>query len=295
MAGNSWIIVANRYSGKGRAPSRSANLRRILEYNGDLVFEVNETDRDSSLSLLLRAIESRLPDGLLVVGGDGLVNDVVNVLHRAFDQIPMVVVPEGTGNDFARTCATYGLSDEEIVHLIQNREPHQLDLLRINGRVCVEIAATGFDAEVNRRANSFKRVRGKIKYVIAMIQEISRMKPIRYRLSMDGEQSNFEAIFVAVANSSSYGGGMRISPNSRPDDGLVEVAFLHPVGRVELLRVFPRVFSGSHINHPKFRILQGRSGRLEADTSVFADGEDFGKLPVAFEVVAGALKAWRYS
>ena len=110
---------------------------------------------------------------------------------------------------------------------------------------------------------------------------------------LDGTEETFDAIFVAIANSASYGGGMRISPDSLPDDGVVEIAVLQPVGRLELLKVFPRVFSGTHVNHPKFRRYSGMKGRLEAQTSVFADGEDFGILPIDFEVLPKALSVWR--
>ncbi|MFM2126744.1 MAG: hypothetical protein RL287_222 [Actinomycetota bacterium] len=287
-----WVIVSNRFSGKGRASARSAKLRELLEGFSHQVLEVNEETLEASQSSLREALSTHSPRGVLIVGGDGLVNSVVTLLHESQKNFPVVVVPEGTGNDFARTCGTFSLSDSEILDLIITREPERLDLLLINGRPCVEIAATGFDANVNRRANALKWMRGKTKYVIAMIQELSQLKPTRYRMYLDGTEEAFDAIFVAIANSASYGGGMRISPDSLPDDGVVEIAVLQPVGRFELLRVFPRVFSGTHVNHPKFRRYSGKQGRLEAQTSVFADGEDFGSLPIDFEVLPKALSVW---
>lgn len=287
-----WVIVSNPVSGKGRALDRSKRLKNSLEKKGLVVVEVNTNSLEENFLSLTRAISTHSPNGVLIVGGDGLVNNVVNHLYNLNVEIPFAVVPEGTGNDFARTSGTYGLSDGEILNLILGQEPRAMDLLLVNGRVCVQIAATGFDAQVNRRANSLKWLRGKGKYVLAMLQEISRLKKIGYRMVLDGREQVFDAIFVALANSPSYGGGMRISPDSKPNDGIVEIAILHPVNRLELLRVFPLVFSGKHVNHKKFRRYSASTGRLEAQTSVYADGEDFGELPIDFQVLPEAIKVW---
>ena len=287
-----WVIVSNPVSGKGKALNRSKNLKSSLEKKGLVAVEVNANSLEENLLSLTQAISTHSPKGVLIVGGDGLVNNVVNHLHDLKIEIPFAVVPEGTGNDFARTCGTYGLEDDEILDLVLGLEPRAMDLLLVNGRVCVQIAATGFDAQVNRRANSLKWLRGKGKYVLAMLQEISRLKKTSYRIVLDGREQLFDAIFVALANSPSYGGGMRISPDSKPNDGIAEIAILLPVKRLELLRVFPLVFSGKHVNHPKFRRYSASTGRLEAQTSVYADGEDFGELPIDFQVLPEAIKVW---
>lgn len=293
MSDNSWIIVSNRFSGRGRAGVRSSSLKEKLQARGHFATEVNGSTLEGCLVDLRANLVINSPRGILIVGGDGLVNAVVSEVHKVAVDTPILVVAEGTGNDFSRTCGTFGLSDDDLVDLICKRDPHRLDLLLINERPCVEIAATGFDANVNRRANAMRRVKGKLKYVVAMLQELIRLKAISYRLILDGNERTFEALFVAVANSASYGGGMRISPNSSPHDGLIEVAVLEPVTRLELLRVFPRVFSGTHINHPSFKVYRGVEGRLEAETSVYADGEDFGTLPIDFRVFPNAIKVWK--
>jgi len=295
MNDNPWIIVSNRFSGRGRAGARSSNLNEKIKARGHFATEVSGNTLESCLVELRANLVSNSPRGILIVGGDGLVNAVVSEVHKAAGNTPILVVAEGTGNDFSRTCGTFGLSDDGLVDLICRKDPHRLDLLLINERPCVEIAATGFDANVNRRANAMRRVRGKLKYVVAMFQELIRLKAISYRLILDGNEMTFNALFVAVANSASYGGGMRISPNSAPDDGVIEVAVLEPVSRFELLRVFPRVFSGTHIDHARFKVYRGVEGRLEAETSVYADGEDFGTLPIDFRVLPNAIRVWKSS
>ncbi|MEO7068991.1 MAG: sphingosine kinase, partial [Nostocoides sp.] len=98
-----------------------------------------------------------------------------------------------------------------------------------------------------------------------------------------------KAMLVAVGNGPAYGGGMRVTPDARFDDGLLDVLILHEIGMVEFLRVFPKVFSGTHVSHPSVEVIRGRSVRLEAEGIVaYADGERFAPLPLTCEVVPGA-------
>jgi diacylglycerol kinase (ATP) len=109
-------------------------------------------------------------------------------------------------------------------------------------------------------------------------------------VTVDGDRQETEAMLVAVANGPAFGGGMRLAPDASYDDGLLDVVILHRVSRAEFLRVFPQVFKGTHVTHPRVQVLRGRTVRLEAPHIVTqADGERFEPLPLDLEVVPGAL------
>ncbi|MGL5909534.1 MAG: sphingosine kinase, partial [Phycicoccus sp.] len=154
----------------------------------------------------------------------------------------------------------------------------------------VGVLAAGFDAVVNERANRWRRPRGPLRYHLATVRELPVFRPIPYVLVLDGRRFETEAMLVAVGNGPSYGGGMRVTPDASFDDGLLDVLVAHRISAFELLRVFPRVFRGSHVTHPAVEIVRARSVQLQAVGIVaYADGERLGPLPLTVEVVPDAL------
>jgi diacylglycerol kinase (ATP) len=148
----------------------------------------------------------------------------------------------------------------------------------------------GFDAVVNERANRWSWPRGQMRYNLAIARELPVFRPLPYRLELDGEVWDTDAMLVAVGNGPAYGGGMHITPDAQYDDGLLDVLVVGPLSVLKLLRVFPQVFSGRHVTHPAVTIRRARRVRLSTPGIVaYADGERFAELPVEVEVVPGAL------
>jgi diacylglycerol kinase (ATP) len=151
--------------------------------------------------------------------------------------------------------------------------------------------SAGFDAIVNERANAMRRPRGKSRYIIALLIELLRLHPIRYRLVFDGEELVTDALLVSAGNNVSIGGGMKVTPNAQVDDGVLDIMVVQPLSRLAFLRIFPRVFAGTHLSDPRVAIHRARTLRIEADGVVaYADGERFGPLPIDLEVSPGALR-----
>ncbi|HSF97918.1 MAG TPA: sphingosine kinase, partial [Ornithinibacter sp.] len=146
------------------------------------------------------------------------------------------------------------------------------------------------DAVVNERANQLRWPKGPMRYNLAILRELPVFRAIPYGLVLDGQRIDTEAMLVAVGNGPAYGGGMRVTPGASFDDGLLDVLILGKISTLQFLRVFPKVFKGSHVSHPAVQILQARTVRLEASGIVsYADGERFAPLPMTMEVVPGAL------
>jgi diacylglycerol kinase (ATP) len=149
---------------------------------------------------------------------------------------------------------------------------------------------------VNERANrmtSWYVPRGRSRYNLAILAELRVFKPVPYVVEIDGGRWETEAMLVAVGNGPSYGGGMRVCPDARLDDGLLDVTVLGPISKPEFLRVFPTVYKGTHVHHRAVTVRQAAEVRLTSpDVTAYADGERVCVLPVHVEAVPAALRVF---
>lgn len=280
--------------GKRRQVGKSVVERlRSAGHEVDVVCRANKVELEASVTLAMQSG----PDALVVVGGDGMVNLGANLV--AGTGVPLGIVPTGTGNDMARGLGIPHADTDAAISLL-------LELLQGPARVIDAVRVTdasgstttfacvlsaGFDAIVNERANQMRWPRGRSRYNVALLRELARLRPIDYRLVLDGVGLDTRGLLVAVANNSSFGGGMRVAPHAQLDDGLLDVLVVRPLSRMAFLRIFPRVFAGTHVGHPQVTIHRARRVSVEADGVVaYADGERLGALPVEIEVLPGALR-----
>lgn len=229
---------------------------------------------------------------VVACGGDGTVHLAVN--SGAGQGVALGVVPMGTGNDFARHL---GLRTTAIaLEALASGTTRDLDLGVIEcrdaaPRLYAGIASCGFDAQVNERANGYPGPQGTAKYLAAVVGEIRQLAALDLRVGLDGSYVAGRYTLIAVGNSTSYGGGMRVCPDAASDDGVLDVTGVAEVPRRTLLRVLPRVFSGTHVRHPA--VSQHRARVVEVsgpDFPVYADGERVGRGPVRFRLLPGALR-----
>ena len=285
-----WLVLSNPTSGGGVG-------QRYRELTLELLKERSIPFRDitsSSYTAAQEELRGSLNDqikGVIVVGGDGMVHLAVQEL--ALSKTPLALVPAGTGNDFARTLGLNLEKPLENLKVALLRSPEAVDLGVVNDRFFAEILSTGFDSIVNERANSFKRIKGRMKYNIAILLVLSTFKPKTYRFRIDGITFESKAMLIAVSNGQSYGGGMRITPDASIDDAQFDVMILGPVSRFEFLRVFPKVFTGKHVSHPAVKILKGKEVEIDSDAIAYADGERIGDLPIRARVAPQSLLTWR--
>jgi diacylglycerol kinase (ATP) len=209
--------------------------------------------------------------------------------------VPLGIVPAGTGNDFARAV---GVPDDPlaaadaIAHAAGTRPVDLARMTDADGRTrwFGAVLGAGFDAVVNERANAMRFPRGPRRYDLAVLAELARLRPRRYTLTLDGVSQTIDAVLVAVGNTESYGGGMRICPAADPTDGLLDVVVAGRMGRLTLMKIKPRVYRGSHVDHPLVSCFQARTVTLAAaGITAYADGERAFPLPVTVTCVPGAL------
>lgn len=287
-----WAIVINPISGAGKGAVLGAEVTgyfasRKLPYQ---VITATSADKlRSNLAIFLEK-NADLCRGVIAVGGDGLTHLVLQLVVPR--KIPFAVIPAGTGNDFVRAQG-WSLKDieNELDHVVSN-PPQKIDLGLVDSEWFGAVLSTGFDSVVNEKANTLKWPKGPMKYNVAIAMELPKFKPLIYKIELDSQVIETEAMLIAVGNGNSYGGGMKVCPGAVMSDGLFDVMVLRPVSKVEFIRVFPKVFSGKHIEHPQVEIYKSRRVTLHADAIAYADGDRIGGLPVRAECIAGAGLSW---
>jgi len=286
-----WALVINPVSGQGKGTTVGTYVAGFLKQRS-----INYTivTGNSSIALMdhLQTFIKKNPDceGVIAVGGDGLLHILLQRVVPS--QIPFTLIPAGTGNDFVRTLGWDLENVDAQLDSVITTQPSTIDLGLVDGEWFGAILSTGFDSVVNEKANTMNWPKGPMKYNAAIAIELPRFKPRHYEITLDDRTLSTEAMLIAVANGRSYGGGMLVCPNASISDGYFDVMVLHPVTKLEFMKVFPRVFAGSHVTHSAVEILRSKIVRIESEAVAYADGERIGQLPVSAECISNAVQTW---
>jgi diacylglycerol kinase (ATP) len=280
--GRRWPEIANRAAARG--------------LHGDALF----SERQGHLTELARGAAQAGVERLVVVGGDGSVNEVANGV-AGLDGVEIAVIARGTGWDFVRT---YGIPRdvEEAAAVALDGETRSIDLGRVvyrtwDGREATSwfanIASAGMSGAVAQRANdTTKALGGKVSYLWATLSVFARWSNNEVRVSVDDEIRGGRMHDVIVANGKFFGGGMKIAPDAESDDGLFDVLLIGDVTKRDLLVTMPRIYRGTHLPHPKAELLRGAAVSVDAPEAlpIELDGEQPGTTPARFEIVRNALR-----
>lgn len=286
-----WALAINPTSGHGKGALAGDRITAYFAQR-DLKYQVFSSRSAKELKAALELfLETHPCEGVISIGGDGLAHLVLQIVVPR--NIPFAVIPAGTGNDIVRSLG-WSLDDSTFyLDQVTGTAPQSIDLGNVDSEWFAAILSTGFDSVVNEKANSLAWPRGAQRYNLAIAMELPRFTPIAYEITTDTRTFTTEAMLIAIGNGRSYGGGMLVCPHARVDDGLFDVMILKPVSKIEFIKVFPKVFSGSHITHPAVEIFRTKRISLNADAIAYADGECVGPAPVSAECIAGAGLTWR--
>ena len=279
-------LLTNPVAGGGRGSALlQPTLDRLRAGGLDVDVLVGRDVLDAA-RLAGEAVRDRV-DALVALGGDGLVNLAAQAVTGT--DVPLAVVPAGTGNDSVRALGI-PRDPAAAADVVLHGRPRLVDAGRVGGRVFLSVLSSGFDSRVNERANRMSWLRGPARYPIAMLGELRVFRPVPYELVVDGEPWATPAMLVAVGNGRSYGGGMQICPGAELDDGLLDVTVLTPLPTARFLRLFPSVYRGEHVGRPEVRTYKAKTVLLDAPgMTAYADGEPVGPLPLTVQAVPGAL------
>ena len=287
-------VLTNPMAGHGNA--RHVAERAIVRFHelGIDVIAIVGRDAAHARNLVEEAV-GKGTDAVVVVGGDGVIRLALQSL--AATGIPLGIIPAGTGNDHARAYSIPTGDPVAAVDLVAAGHTRTVDLGRIRGADGTDswfgtIAATGFDSLVSDRVNRMRWPHGRMRYNLAIVAEISKLRPLPFRLVFDGERELVaDLTLAAFGNTASYGGGMLIGPDADPTDGLLDITMVHSESRTKLIRLFPTVFKGTHINLDEVTTERARAVTVESPgINAYADGEYVCPLPAEISAVPAALK-----
>lgn len=286
--GRVWVIV-NPVAGGHRATQAWERLRSQVEQAvGDCA--VHFTTGPGHATDIGRNAVAAGVERLLIFGGDGTIQEAVASLR--YSKVVLGVIPAGTGNDFSRT---HGIPRDvgRALEIALTGTPRAIDLGVVNGRTYINVAGVGFDAEVAAWAKSrSRRFGGPVVYLAGVLTQLWAYHPQMLTYAVDGAPSRTEqCLLISVGNGRYYGGGMMICPEADATDGLLDVIVGGNLGRLETLRLLPKVFTGRHLGQPKVSMLRGKRVEIQgpATLTVHADGEPVGRLPAVYELAPAAL------
>jgi diacylglycerol kinase (ATP) len=280
-------VLTNPAAGKGRAPAITDTVTTRLRERGlEVATVVSRTPGDAFESV--RRIVRGGTDTLVVVGGDGMVNLALQAV--ATTSTALAVVPAGTGNDLARLLGVPQSDPAAASDIVAKDFRCTMDLGRAEDRWFATVLSSGFDSLVTERANRLRWPRGPLRYNLAMVLELTKLRPIPYSIELDDGTLDLEATLVTVGNGPTYGGGMAICPDARVDDGLLDVTVVRASSRTRLVRLSPTLYKGTHVELPEVDVYRSSRVTLTAPGMVaYADGERFPPLPVRIEAVPRAV------
>ena len=294
------VFLVNPASANGSTGRRWPELARravAAGLEGDTLF----SERPGHLSELAREAALGGVGLLVVVGGDGSVNEVANGLVGIGTQPDLAVIARGTGWDFVRT---FGIPRklEQAVRVALEGDVRTIDLGRVSFRawdgsdtsaIFANVASAGMSGAIAKRANeTTKGLGGKASYLWATFAVFSGWQATDVELTVDGERRAGRMFDVVVANGRFFGGGLQICPEAEPDDALFDVLTIGDITKRDLLMTMPKIYRGTHLPHPKAELLRGATVTISSDVPlpVELDGEQPGTTPVSLDVLPRALR-----
>lgn len=287
-------MIVNPNAGKKQGISAAQKAAgRFTEQGIDFEIMVSKIPGDSVN--LAAALDISDFDGILAVGGDGTLFEVINGLFKNKEElrIPIGQIPVGTGNSFIRDLDI--TTQEDALNKILSGQIREVDLGEFSysgGKYYfVNLLGTGFVSNVAYRARKYKKL-GSLSYIFGVLEEVAVLKAAKIELNIDGKIIKREAIFTEICNSRYTGGDMMMAPNAEIDDGFLDVIILNKVSRRKLLSLFPLLFKGEHINDNAVEVFKGRNILLKSDQvlALTPDGETFGETPIDIKIHPKKIK-----
>ncbi|HYN55903.1 MAG TPA: YegS/Rv2252/BmrU family lipid kinase [Motilibacterales bacterium] len=286
-------VLVNPASGVGRVRRHSAAVLTGLASRGDHVVAIEGESAAQADRMLAEAMAAGL-DLLVAVGGDGTVHQALQAVVGT--DTALGIVPLGTGNDAANSVGLGRMSPESAVAVVLADNRRAFDVGRVEAadgtiRHYLCVLSSGFDSSANERANEMTWPSGTALYIRSMLAVLRTFRPIPYRAELDGEVVVDEGMIVSLGNGPAFGGGMLVCAGADMHDGLLDLIWVHSMPRRRFLAVFPKVYSGKHLQHPAVESRRVRSAMLDAPGQVaYADGERIAALPVTVTAVPDGVQ-----
>lgn len=294
------LIIFNPNAGSGRSQKYLPLIENHLEQH-QIDFELLTTSYSGHAKALIEAVDLSQYSGVVAAGGDGTLFELVNGLmqHEAADRIALGVIPVGTGNAFARELGLLPTDWKKGIDILRQQHIQYIDIGLAKDKTqtmyFINIIGMGFVVNAGKTTTKIKKL-GKSAYTLATLWETIKLKKYPITISMvDGNNQQIEMddelVFLEVANSRYTGTSFLIAPDAKIDDGLLDVIILKPISRTKILRLFPTIYSGQHINYTEVETFQVKSITITTQLSMplMPDGEFLGETPVSIDCLPKQL------
>lgn len=277
-------FIINPAAGKGSSKHLLSLISRVMEEK-QIVYDIRVSGHQGHITALTReAVVSKYTD-VVVAGGDGTIIEAVNGMIGS--PLRLGIFPYGTGNDFARSIGLPDEAEEQMLRILEMKTK-ACDIGLVNGQAFLNSVGVGIDSEVVKTTAQVKTIMpGSMAYGFSTIKAILSYKPKSVRLKIDGAELSRSVMLIAIGNGRYIGGGMKITPGASIDSEDFEICVVRDVNTLRFLKLFPRVFKGTHISVPEVEIFKGRSVEIYSEGEALpinADGTVVSSTPARVEL-----------
>ncbi len=266
-------FILNPMAGRGKALAleKALKARAARKMPGALFLRTQSRGH----AIRLAKEQSRKNDTVVAVGGDGTIHEVVNGLMGG--TAALGIVPVGTGNDLVQAL-NIPFDIDECLELIMANNPRPVDVGQVNERYFINGLGVGFDAWVVKKSFSVKKLRGNLVYLYAVLATLKSYSHSILNIRMNDTEKTESLFMLTVGNGPSLGGGFRLTPEARLDDGCFDICMIGKMSRPAVLKNLLRVYSGTHVKDPRVTMDRCRAIRIHSAQpfAAHADGEELG-------------------
>ncbi len=282
------LLIYNPFAGHGRAKKILPDVEAEFTKH-KIDFDLRLTDYPEHATEILKDVNFKTYDAIVAGGGDGTLFEVINgyYANSSKKKPPLGILPIGTGNAVARDLELHVSKWQEAIAIIAQMKPRKVDVGKFTSHgqsyYFLNILGLGFVADVGKTAKKLKAF-GNISYTFGVLYQMLMLKSFKLKIEIDGKLLERDNIFVEVSNTT-YTSNFYMAPNAKIDDGLLDVTLLGKLGRIGLLKAFPKVFTGEHIHLPEVETFTAKHIKITTDPPkvLTPDGELIGITPVEIE------------
>ncbi|QFT90488.1 Putative lipid kinase YtlR [Bacillus sp. THAF10] len=289
-----YFFIVNKISGNGRGLKVWTKIEKLMKEKR-VDFLVEYTEKQGHAKEIIGKLKKEV-SAVVVIGGDGTIHEVINGL--VYKNIPLGVIPSGSGNDYARSM-NIPFAPHKALERILTFEAKKIDIGKAGDRYFLSIAGMGFDgkvAEVTNASSSksfLNKIRlGSLAYIVNIFKVLFTYQPSDVVVNIDGNERIYKDVWlIAMANLPYYGGGLKICPEADARDGKLDMCVVSGISRFELLFVFPLVIKGAHVKHRHVSMTRGQKVCLKQTGKMVlqCDGEIISHEKFKFKIEEKAL------
>lgn len=279
-------IIANKCSGKGNGEKCLNAVTEYLDEHG-IPYTVHITERVGHGKALAEELSAQGSEVIVALGGDGTFHEVLNGID--FEKSRLGFIPAGRGNDFANGTGAVSLDPVKAIENIVRGEPAELDYITVGNKRCLNVGGTGMDVDVLLKTAKSKN---KLTYVASLLRCLLRFKPYHVEAEINGETNAYDCIMLGVCNGTQFGGGIKLSPLSKADDGKMDVIIMTKPKHTPTVFVMPKFVKGKHMGMPCTHHIVCDRIKVTTTAPIELDGEIYYDLDFDAQIVKGGLKTF---